>query len=144
MSRADFWCRVLGWAHIAGGGIVTTLIFTVARLIGLDLFNEIEAAVIPWLLFFFVALPELMAGIFTLRFAGHVQSAREGVRGKVHIALRVLMGLAGLWSAGVIGLFGLSMPQLGLFSVMGLLTALLAALGPDATADLVRPAGATS
>lgn len=144
MSRADFWCRVLGWAHIVGGAIVTFLIFTVARLIGLDLFNEIAAAVIPWLLFVFVALPELLAGIFTLRFAGHVQGAREGVRGRSHITLRVLMGLAGLWSAGVIGLFGLSLPQLGLFSVMGLVTAVLAALGPDATADLIRPAGATS
>ena len=47
-------------------------------------------------------------------FADFVEQAREGKRDEQHVVFRVFLALAGLWSAGVIGFLGISMPALGL------------------------------
>lgn len=140
MNRADFWVRVLGWLQLAGGAAVAATIFLAIRIIDLSDVPPIAAQGIPALLFIFIGLPEVLAGVLCLRFAGHVQAAREGRDTGEHALLRVALGLAGLWAAGVVGLFGFAAPHLGFFSLLGLITAVLGVIGAPATANLIRPA----
>lgn len=139
MKRADFWVRVLGWLQIAGGAAVAATIFFAIKIIDLSELPPIASHGIPALLFLFLGLPELLAGFLTLRFAQCVAMERTGQPSGDHAALRILMGLAGLWAAGVIGIFGLTAPHLGFFSLLGLITVALAFIGARNTADLITP-----
>lgn len=144
MNRADFWCRVIGWVQIGGGVLIALTIFAIAKAMDLAMFHDVAASVIQLVLIFFLALPEFFAGLFTVMFAGSVTHAQQGGGDDGRIVLRVLMGLSGLWSAGVIGFFGLAAPHLGLFAFLGLLSTVFAALGPVRTADLLQPDGPQS
>jgi hypothetical protein len=73
-----------------------------------------------------------------------VEQAREGKRDEQHVLFRVFLALAGLWSAGVVGFLGISMPPLGFFAILGIATAAVAIMGPDWTADLFKPSGANA
>jgi hypothetical protein len=143
MQRAEVWCRVLAWLQI-GGALATAAaihllwsVFIGAMTAGAG--GDLLLGIFKWGIILFMALPPLLAGILTLIFAGHVERARQGSRDEQHVLLRVLMALAGLWSAGVIGFLGISLPPIGFFAVLGLASAFLAIMGQDWTADLLKP-----
>lgn len=141
MNRADFWCRVLGGLQIGGAvatGAVIYLLWSVF-LGGIVLEDGGWLfGVLKWMIILVMVVPPLLAGGLTWIFAGRVDKARNGQRGETHVLLRVLTALAGLWSAGVIGFVGISLPPLGFFAVLGVASAFLAIMGQDWTADLFR------
>ena len=145
MTRADFWCRVLGWVQLLGGAALAAAILLLWELVSqLFMIDGLPAlAFLIWLAVAIMALPMLLAGLFTVLFANTVEQARSGLRGQQKVVLRVVMALAGLWSAGVIGLAGLSIPPVSLIAILGLMTALIAIMGADWTADLLKPKDAT-
>ena len=94
-----------------------------------------------WIIILILAFPAFLAGVLTIIFADFVEQARNGKRDEQHVIYRVFLALAGLWSAGVIGFLGISMPALGFFAVLGVATAAMAIMGHDWTADLFEPSG---
>lgn len=138
MTRADFWCRVLGWLQIASGLGVALLVFWVWELFAawLDIGSVDVLVFFKWLIIIFLALPPFLSGLLTVLFANKVGQAREGLRGQGIWPLRILMILAGLWSAGVIGFFGLSVPPVTFLAVLAIATVVIGFGGPDWTADL--------
>ena len=143
MNRADFWCRVLAWLQICGALATAAAIYLLwSVFIGmaeLDAGSVFMLDVFKWIIIGVMALPPLLAGFFTWLFAGHVETARNGIRAEQHVLLRVLMALSGLWSAGVIGFLGFSIPPISFFAVLGVASAVLAIMGQDWTADLINP-----
>lgn len=143
MSRADFWCRVLAWLQIGGAVATGAVIYLLWEVFMGAMTAEVDAAVfislVKWIIILIMALPPFVAGILTLKFATTVENARNGQRGEQHVLLRVLMALAGLWSAGVIGFLGFSVPPIGFFAVLGVASAFIAIMGQDWTADLFKP-----
>lgn len=143
MNRADFWCRVLAWLQIGGAvatGAAIYLLWSV--FIGPAMLNADSVFLLDifkWTIIAVMALPPLLAGILTWIFATHVEAARMGRRDEQHVLLRVFLALAGLWSAGVIGFLGISLPPIGFFAVLGIASAILAIMGQDWTADLLMP-----
>jgi len=140
MTRADFWCRVLGWIEILGSAAFAGFILLMWNLF-LELFQleDIPAlSFLLWLFIFFAIVPMLLTGLFTVLFANAVEQARNGLREQGKVILRVLMALAGLWAAGVIGTAGLSVPAFGLAGIFALTSVGLAIMGPDWTADLFQ------
>jgi len=140
MTRADFWCRVLGWIEILGSAAFAGFILLMWNLF-LELFQleDIPAlSFLLWLFIFFAIVPMLLTGLFTVLFANAVEQARNGLREQGKVILRVLMALAGLWAAGVIGTAGLSVPAFGLAGIFALASTGLAIMGPDWTADLFQ------
>ena len=139
MTRADFWCRVLGWVQIVVGLAVAILVFTLWSLLN-EVFHigEVSVAVFfKWLAILVFALPPFLSGVFTVFFANKVEQARQGHRGQAHLPLRSLMVLAGLWSAGVVGLAGFSLPPVSLFAILALATVVFGIGGAGWTADLL-------
>ncbi|PZF76023.1 hypothetical protein DK847_15375 [Aestuariivirga litoralis] len=138
MSRADFWCRVIGWLQVAGALAVGTAIYAAWEFIfgWIVMENPGFFTVIKWILIIIFAFPPFLSGLLTVVFADRVEQAREGKRDEQHVFLRVVTALAGLWSAGVVGFVGLHVPPIGFFSVLGLATAVMAVMGADWTADL--------
>jgi hypothetical protein len=146
MTRGDFWCRVLGWLQL-GGAVATGLcIYALWSLFfgWIELNDDGFFDVIMWLIIIVMAFPPFLAGVLTLVFADHVEQARNGKRDEQHVVFRVFTALAGLWSAGVIGILGISMPALGFFAILGIATAAVAIMGPDWTADLFTPSGVSA
>jgi hypothetical protein len=145
MNRADFWCRVLGWAQLAGAVAVGAAIYAVwAFLFGwIVIQNDSFFTFIKWIIIIIFALPPFLAGLFTILFADRVERARQGLREESHVVLRVLTALTGLWSAGVVGFVGISVPPVGFFSVLGLASVAIAIMGADWTADLFAPGKGT-
>jgi hypothetical protein len=137
MMRADFWCRVVGWLQIAGGFAAAAMIYAVGKAVDLEALNTLAATVLPAILIVFVAVPPLVSGFFTLWFARGVSEELAGRGGREPVVLRVFMGLAGLWSAGVVGIFGVGAPQMGFFAILGLITLALAIIGTQRTATLI-------
>lgn len=138
MTRADFWCRVLGWLQIAGGA---TLAFTLLFLweLALDLVGIESVPGLSFLVWVFVlvmALPMFLAGLFTVLFANAVEQSCEGLRGQSKAFLRIVMALSGLWAAGIVGFAGMTVPPVGVFTLLALATTIIAIMGPDWTADL--------
>ena len=143
MTRGDFWCRVLGWLQL-GGAVATGLcIYALWSLFfgWIELHDDGFFNFIMWIIIIVTAFPPFLAGVLTLVFADHVEQARNGKRDEQHVVFRVFTALAGLWSAGVIGVLGISMPALGFFAILGIATAAVAIMGPDWTADLFAPSG---
>ena len=139
MTRADFWCRVIGWVQIASGLAVAILVFSLWSLLN-EIFHigEVSVAVFfKWLVIVFFAAPPFLSGVFTVLFANNVEQARLGHRDQAHWALRSLMVLAGLWSAGVVGLAGFSLPPVSLFAILALATVVIGIGGAGWTADLL-------
>ena len=138
MSRASFWSRVVGWVQLAGGAIFAALILFLWTLVRemLQIDDVPALSFLVWVFVAFAALPTFFAGLFTVLYANVVEQAERGLRNQSKIMLRVLMGLTGLWSAGVIGFAGLSVPPMTLFSLLGLITVGIAVMGPDWTADI--------
>ena len=83
-----------------------------------------------------MALPMFLAGLFTVLFANAVEQSREGLRGQSKAFLRIVMALSGLWAAGIVGFAGMTMPPVGVFTLLALATTIIAIMGPDWTADL--------
>lgn len=146
MSRADFWCRVLGWVQIAGGAVTAAVILFLWELFRQILMIENVPALsfLVWIFVIFVALPGFLAGLFTVLFANAVEQSRDGLREQSRAGLRVVMALSGLWSAGVVGAAGFGFPPLGFFCILALVTTLIAIMGPDWTADLFRQKASTT
>jgi hypothetical protein len=146
MTRGDFWCRVLGWLQIGGAVATGLLIYSLWALFfgWIELNDDGFFDVIMWIIIIVLAFPPFLSGLLSLIFADHVAQAREGKRDEQHVLFRVFLALAGLWSAGVIGFLGISMPALGFFAILGLATATVAIMGPDWTADLFKPSGASA
>lgn len=144
MEHADFWCRVLGWLQI-GGAVATGLcIYGLWALFfgWVELHDPAIFTVVASVFIFALSVPALLAGVLTLVFARYVAEARQGSREEAHVLFRVVMALAGLWSAGVIGFLGINLPPIGFFAILGLATAAIAIMGQDWTADLLeKPAG---
>ncbi len=143
MTRGDFWCRVLGWLQI-GGAVATGLcIYALWSLFfgWIELNDDGFFNVIMWLFIIVLAFPPFLAGLLSMAFANFVEQARNGKRDDPHVLFRVFMALAGLWSAGVIGFLGLSLPPIGFFAILGIATAAIAIMGHDWTADLFEPTG---
>ncbi len=141
MNRASLWSRVLGWLQLAAGVAIVAVILFLWKLVR-EIFQIDEVPALSFLVWVFVAiaaLPTFFSGLFTILFANAVEQAEQGVRNQQKIVLRILMALAGLWSAGVVGFAGLSVPPVSLFSLLSLITAGLAIMGPDWTADLFAP-----
>lgn len=141
MTRADFWCRVLGWLQIASGALLGVLVMLVWRLFA-DWLEPGAGALLEffkWLLIVLFALPPFLSGTLTVLFANRVEQSRLGLRGQEAWPLRILMILAGLWSAGVIGFTGLQIPPVTPLALFGIATAIMGAGGPDWTADLFAP-----
>ena len=138
MNRADFWCRVLGWLQVGGALAVGTAIYALwALLFGwVAMDSPLFLAIFTWIIIFIFAFPPLLSGLLTIAFAGRVAQVQAGQRDEQHVFLRVVTALAGLWSAGVVGFVGLSVPPVGFFSVLGIVTALVAVMGADWTANL--------
>lgn len=141
MNRADFWCRVMGWAQVGGALAVGAAIYALwALMFGwMVMENAVFLAAMKWIFIVIFAFPPLLSGVMTIVFAGRVAQARLGLRDDPHVFLRVVTALAGLWSAGVVGFVGLHLPPAGFFSVLGIATALVAIMGADWTADLFAP-----
>jgi hypothetical protein len=138
MNRADFWCRVIGWLQIGGAMAVGAAIYALwAFIFGwIVMDNPGFFVVIKWIIIFIFAFPPFLAGLLAIVFADRVEQAQEGRREDQHVFLRVVTALAGLWSAGVVGIVGLHVPPIGFFSVLGIVTAAAAIMGADWTADL--------
>ena len=138
MNRADFWCRVLGWLQIGGALAVGAAIYALwAFIFGWIVMEDPGFfAVFKWIIIIIFAFPPFLSGLLTVVFADRVEQAQAGKRDEQHVFLRVVTALAGLWSAGVVGFVGLSVPPIGFFSVLGVVTALTAVMGADWTADL--------
>jgi len=138
MSRADFWCRVMGWLQLGGAAAVGGAIYALwALFFGWMVIEDAGVlSVVKWVIIAIFALPPFLAGLLTLVFADRVEQARLGKRDEQHVVLRVVTALAGLWSAGVVGFVGLHLPPVGFFSILGLATAVIAIMGADWTADL--------
>jgi hypothetical protein len=140
MTRADFWCRVLGWVQIVGAVVVGAAIYTLWAI----LFSWIEIddggffKMLMWFIVFIMAFPPFLAGLLTVIFADKVEQARNGFRENSHWLLRVILALSGLWSAGVIGFVGVTLPPITIFAVLGLASTLIAILGHEWTADLLK------
>lgn len=143
MTRGDFWCRVLGWLQVAGGFAVAACVYALWTFFfgWLELKNDTIFHVIFWIILFLIAFPALLAGVLTIIFADFVEKARKGQREEAHVVFRVILALSGLWSAGFIGIFGLSIPSLGFFAILGLVTAAVAIMGHDWMADLFQQNG---
>lgn len=141
MNRADFWCRVMGWAQAAGALAVAASIYVLwAFIFGWIVMDDPGFfTVFKWIIIVIFAFPPLLAGVLMIVFAERVQQAQEGQREDQHVFLRVVTALAGLWSAGVVGVVGLHVPPIGFFSVLGLASAAAAIMGADWTADLFAP-----
>lgn len=139
MNRADFWCRVLGWLQIGGAVAVGAAIYALwAFIFGwISMENPGFFTVIKWIIIITFAFPPFLSGLLTIFFADRVEQAQAGLRDEQHVFLRVVTALAGLWSAGVVGFVGVSVPPIGFFSVLGVVTALIAVMGADWTADLL-------
>lgn len=144
MEHADFWCRILGWLQI-GGAVATGLcIYALWALFfgWVELHDPAIFTVFASVFILALSVPALLAGVLTLVFARYVAEARQGRREDAHVLFRVVMALAGLWSAGVIGFLGINLPPIGFFAILGLATAAIAIMGQDWTADLLeKPAG---
>lgn len=138
MTRADFWCRVLGWLQVASGVATGALIWLLWNILfsWIDIEDGGFFTFLMWIIIAVFVLPVFLSGLFTILFANAVEQARNGLREQGKILLRILMALSGLWAAGFIGFAGLSFPVLGLFGILSLLTVGLAIMGPDWTADL--------
>jgi hypothetical protein len=138
MNRADFWCRVLGWLQIGGALAVGAAIYALwAFIFGWIVMEDPGFfTVFKWIIIIIFAFPPFLSGLLTVVFADRVEQAQAGKRDEQHVFLRVVTALAGLWSAGVVGFVGLSVPPIGFFSVLGVVTALTAVMGADWTADL--------
>ncbi|MCX7349101.1 MAG: hypothetical protein NTZ54_06105 [Alphaproteobacteria bacterium] len=141
MSRADFWCRVLGWLQVAGAVAVGGAIYALWALIfgWIAIEDAGFLAVSKWIVIFIFAFPALLSGALTIVFTDRVEEAQQGRREEQHVFLRVVTALAGLWSAGVVGFVGLHVPPLGFFSLLGIAKAIIAVMGADWTADLFAP-----
>ncbi len=146
MSRADFWCRVMGWLQLGGAVAVGGTIYALWALIfdWMVIEDAGVLSVVKWVVIAIFALPPFLAGLLTLVFADRVEQARLGKRDEQHVVLRVVTALAGLWSAGVVGFVGLHLPPVGFFSILGLATAVVAIMGADWTADLFAPRPGTA
>jgi hypothetical protein len=140
MTRGDFWCRVLGWLQLGGAVATGLLIYSLWSLFfgWIELNDDGFFDVIMWIIIIVLAFPPFLAGSLCLFFADFVEQAREGKRDEQHVLFRVFLALAGLWSAGVVGFLGISMPPLGFFAILGAATAAVAIMGPDWTADLFK------
>jgi hypothetical protein len=138
MNRADFWCRVLGWLQIGGALAVGAAIYALwAFIFGWIVMEDPGFfTVFKWIIIIIFAFPPFLSGLLTVVFADRVEQAQAGMRDEQHVFLRVVTALAGLWSAGVVGFVGLSVPPIGFFSVLGVVTALIAVMGADWTADI--------
>lgn len=138
MTRGDFWCRVLGWLQVAGAVAVGACIYGLWSFFfgWIEMKNDGFFDVIMWIIILVIAFPAFLAGVLTIIFADFVEQARQGKRDEGHVVFRVILALAGLWSAGVVGFVGISMPSLGFFAVLGLITTAAAIMGHDWTADL--------
>lgn len=138
MTRADFWCRVLGWVQLVSGAAIALLVFLLWSLFQdwIDIDAVSFFVFLKWLAIIFFAVPPMVSGLLTVLFANRIEQARERLRGQSHWPLRILMILAGLWSAGVIGFAGLSVPPVTLLAVLGIATAVIAIGGADWAADL--------
>lgn len=141
MNRADFWCRVLGWLQVAGAVAVGGAIYAMwAIMFGWVVVEDAGLlSVIKWIFILIFAGPPLLSGLLSLLFARRVEEAAAGKRAEQHVFLRVVTALAGLWSAGVVGFIGITLPPVGFFSVLGIATAVIAIMGADWTADLFVP-----
>ena len=141
MSRADFWCRVMGWLQLGGAVAVGGTIYALWALIfGWMVIEDAGfLSFVKWIIIFTFAFPPFLSGLLTMVFADRVEQARLGQREEQHVFLRVVTALAGLWSAGVVGFVGLHVPPMGFFSVLGIATAIIAVMGADWTADLFAP-----
>lgn len=140
MDRADFWCRILGWLQLGGAVVCGATIYWLWQFFfgWIDIRNGAFFDFVLWLIILFFALPPFLSGLLTVLFADVVEQSREGLREQAKPALRVFLALAGLWSGGVVGFAGLSAPHLGFFAVMGLMSAAIAVMGADWTADLLK------
>jgi hypothetical protein len=140
MDRADFWCRVLGWIQLlAGAAAAICIIFLWELLKELFMIDSVPAlSFLVWVFVLIAALPEFLAGLFTILFANAVEQARLGLRGEQKMVLRILMAISGLWSAGIVGFAGFGFPPLGLLGILALATVIVAIMGPDWTADLFK------
>lgn len=143
MTRADFWCRVLGALQLASGVATGFLIWLLWNVLFSWIHFEDGGFFIflMWVVIAVFAVPTFLSGLFTILFANAVEQARNGLRNQGGIVLRMLMAFSGLWAAGFIGFAGLSFPALGLLGILSLLTVGLAIMGPDWTADLFLPQG---
>jgi hypothetical protein len=142
MRRADFWCRILAWLQIGGALVTAAAIYMLWSIfigaMAADAGGDIILSIFKWAVILIMALPPFAAGLLTWIFADRVERARNGQREQQHVLLRVMMALAGLWSAGVIGFLGVSVPPIGFFAVLGLASTVLAIMGQDWTADLMK------
>ncbi|MCX7347680.1 MAG: hypothetical protein NTU78_18470 [Alphaproteobacteria bacterium] len=138
MTRADFWCRVVGWLQIAGGLLLAIIVlFLWDFVLSLFMIDSIPPLTfLVWVFVLIMAVPMLLAGLFTVLYANAVEQAQEGLRGQSKALLRIVTALSGLWAAGVVGFAGLTVPPLGLFTILALITTIIAIMGPDWTADL--------
>jgi hypothetical protein len=141
MTRADFWCRVVGWVQLAASiGFTLFVVFlwkTFARIFEIE-----DVAVVDFLLWFFVfvtVFPMFVTGLLTVIFANAVEQARNGLRDQGRIVLRVFLALSGLWAAGIIGYAGVAVPAFSVLALLALVSVAVAIMGPDLTADLLTP-----
>lgn len=138
MTRADFWCRVLGWLEMAGSAAFAAFVMFMWKMF-LALFQIEDVPAITfliWLFVIFAVLPMFVTGLLTVLYANAVEQAHAGLRGQNRIALRVILALSGLWAAGVIGFAGIHLPVFGIAAVCALASVAVAIMGPDWTADL--------
>ena len=144
MTRGDFWCRVLGWLQIGGAVATGLLIHGLWELFlgWIELNDDGFFDLIKWIIIICLAFPPFLSGLLTVSFANFVEQAREGKRDEQRVVFRVFLALAGLWSAGVVGFLGISMPPLGFFAILGIASAAVAIMGQDWTADLFTPSDA--
>ena len=138
MTRADFWCRVLGWLQLLSGVATGILVWLLWKLIfgWIDIEDGGFFTFVMWIIIAGLILPMFLSGLFTILFANAVEQARNGLREQGKVFLRIVMALSGLWAAGFIGVAGLSFPAIGLFGILSLMTVGIAIMGPDWTADL--------
>src|SRR5437763_12186452 len=103
MKRADFWCRVIGGLQLAAGVAI--------RIFDLSFLPPAARSLLPVLLFLVIGLPQFVTGALMLRFATLVEAEREGRAVGEQAVTCVILGLCGLWAAGVLGVFGFAAPH---------------------------------
>lgn len=140
MTRADFWCRVVGWLQIAFvvAVMVFVLVFWEFFLLFIPFLDDPVVKSLFWLFASVFILPYFFTGLLTVLFANAVQQSREGLRGQSKVLLRVVLALSGLWAAGAVTFAGLAVPPLAPMPVLALVSVAAAIMGPDWTADLFK------
>ena len=132
--RTDVIVKVFGGVLIAAGLILAALIFLLWKTIFGPLTDGHPLmAALGGFIFFIFCVPQIAGGLMSWRYGSVVKemAAELAAPAGRHMALRIAMGIVGLFMTGVLGLTGVTfLVDFGFSGVCGIILIILAVLGP--------------